>query len=455
MKMNKLTAAVAALGIMAGVAQAANITVIYLTGSTAARGNIFTAMTTPGQIFPAGGSVVFPSGGNGSSSQIVYRGTLTNGDVVDIDCTWTGSEAGIAAVAGQGLTQSLPNDPNGSGPYALPGTGSGLTFFTPTAGATPTYSGAQSTLPNGVGNNNGVNVSVPDISMADTSQAVSRTPKATFPEHDYGIVGVVTFTLMKGYEKTPDATWNNLQNISTPQANVIALNGDLINASFATGVASDNTEGVAFIGRNFGSGTRVNFCDNCAQISVLAKVDQWAFSGTAGSTALTALYPAATPGTLTFNGNCASGQPLVDIGDDGFDSGGYVGNMLNVDGTGNGSVLIGYLGIGDAKNAAGAKIPTGGGAATYIKFNGYYESDTAVEQGSFSYWGYEHVLGTTTASSADAAAFAAGLVGGINVQVQSLGSATGDVSTNPSQSSIIPLSKMVVTRSGNDVGFPH
>jgi len=441
--------------------QAANVTVVYLTGSTAARQQVFNALTTAGQVFTSAGTAVIPASETGSDNQFVVRGTLSNGDTVDVDCSFTGSEAGISATAGQPLTlnqneQSLPLDPNGSGPYPLPGIGSSLTFYTPTAGATPTYSGAKNTLPNGVGNNNGVNVTTPDLTMADTSQAVSRTPNSGSTKlHDYGIVGVVTFTLMKGYQKTPDSTWNNLGNLTTAQANVIIANGDSINASFATGVAADNVDGVAFIGRNFGSGTRVNFCNNCAGISYLASIDQWAFSGIVGSTALTALYPSATPGTLTFNGNTAAGQPLVDIGNDGFDSGSGVAKMLNVDGTGNGSVLLGYLGISDAKNAAGASIPAGGGAATYVKFNGFYESDTAVEQGTYTYWGYEHLLGTPTSSSADASQLATQLDSGIISAVAGLGSASGDVSTNPAQSPIIPVAKMVVTRSGNDSGFPH
>ena len=34
--------------------------------------------------------------------------------------------------------------------------------------------------------------------MADTSQAVSRTPASLYPLHPFGIVGVIPFTFVKG-----------------------------------------------------------------------------------------------------------------------------------------------------------------------------------------------------------------------------------------------------------------
>ena len=454
MKINKYTAVLAALGVisLAGVAQATNYEV-YLTGSTAARQQVFNALTTAGQVFTAAGVVQIPAGETGSDNQFVVRGVIGS-DTIDFNCSFSGSEAGIASVANTDLTQPLPNDPHGSGPYELPGLKANLTFYTPSVtaqGALPTYAAATfSALPNGVGNNEGVNVTFPDLAMADTSPAVSRTSASLV--HDYGFFAVVPFTFMKGYQATPDQAWTDLTNITLQEGNIVLANGDIEDASVITGIPADQSDGVAFIGRNFGSGTRVNLENNALQTPILAKVDQWTYDGN-GSGNLNLLYPAGTPGTLTWPGNAASGQQLVDIGDDGYDSGKYVGYSLDVDGTGCGSVLLGYLGMSDAKNAAGAGLPAGGHAATYIKYNGVYESDTAVEQGSYAYWGYEHVVGSATASSAGATEAGNALIAGLPAAVASLGSVAGDVTTAP-QSALIPLGKMFVSRGGKDTGFP-
>jgi hypothetical protein len=439
MKINKFTSALVALGIisLAGAAQAAN-PVIYLTGSTAARTTIGNAMLATGQIFDSGtaGTIVSPSPNNSASgSLVVFEGKI-DGTTVDIDCSWTGSEAGIAAVAGQPLTQSV----NG-GTYSLPGVPP--SFLTQASGWTTT-----STLPIAGG------VSTPDLSMADTSQAVSQTAESAYPLTDYGIVGIVTFTFMKGYEKTPDQAWTDLVNVTTGEANENLTAGDNYNADNYTGVAADAADGVAICGRNKGSGTRANALLNL-QYGINTPVDQFAFD---------ADYPTATPGVLTFGDTAtggpdfAAGQGLVEVYNDGFDSGGSVGEVMQVDGTGCGSVLIGYLGISDAKNAntAGHYVAGEGGAATYLTYNGVYESDAGVINGDYSYWGQEHLLGSIGQSpTSQAGVVASAIVKGIaaNLTATGAGTVTGNVSNNSSQSAIIPVSAMLVHRT-SDSGFP-
>src|SRR5271155_4878879 len=108
MKVNKLTSALVALGVVSMASAYPANPVVYLTGSTAARANIFNAMTATGQVFDSGtaGTVISaaPNNSNGANL-IVYTGTI-DGNAVDIDCSFTGSEAGIAAVAGQSLKQT-------------------------------------------------------------------------------------------------------------------------------------------------------------------------------------------------------------------------------------------------------------------------------------------------------------------------------------------------------------
>lgn len=426
MKINKFTTALVAMGVisLAGAAQAAN-PVVYLTGSTAARAIIYGAATTAGQIFDAGHAGTVVSGNNSSSAnQIVFEGPV-NGTTVDIDCSFTGSEAGIAAVAGQPLTQNVNN-----GTFALPGVPP--TFLTQASGWV-TLSG----LPIAGG------VSTPDLTMADTSQAVSLTPKATFPLKDYGIVGIVPFTFMKGYEATPDTAWNNVVNVTTAE-----INGVLsapVTANFVTGNPSDVNDFVAIVGRNKGSGTRVNTFLN-VQYPITQAVDQYAYDVS---------YPTATPGTLTFNGSYAAGQTLTEVFNDGFDGGSGVQQVLNVDGTGSSVVLIGYVGISDGKNAF--THSSGGGSAAYLPYNGVYESDSGVINGSYPFWGQEHLLGSVNQQpSSQAGQVGTAVAKGIAAQLVSAndGKATGAVGpVNTAQSILIPVSLMQVERS-SDSGFP-
>jgi len=431
MKMNKFTSALVAMGVVSLASVASANTVIYLTGSTAARGNIFSAATTPGDIF-TGTTTLYPASANSSSSQVVFEGNIAGIGTVDLDCDWSGSEAGIAAVAGQTLTQNV----NG-GTYNLPGVPP--TFLTPASGFT-----TSAQLPSGT---------YPDLTMADTSQAVSQTSKATYPLTDYGVVGIVTFTMMKGYEATPDAAWNHVNNITTAEINQL-LAGPL-SANFVTGVSTDSGDGVYICGRNFGSGTRANAMLNF-QYGLFTSVDQYAYD---------ADYPSGTPGVLTFEGNYASGQHIVEVFNDGFDSGGSVAHVMNVDGTGSGNVLIGYLGVGDAAHAyaddntgsGGVGAAANSGPATFLPFNGVWESDSAIENGSYSYWGQEHILGSIGQSSTSPAGeTAAAIVSGLATQLTASGAGTKTGAVGPTysaQSAIIPKSLMQATRA-SDGGFP-
>jgi len=452
MKINKFTSALIALGIVsaASVAQASN-PVVYLTGSTAARSIIYAAATTSGQIFTSGGTVISTGSNNTGSgaNTIVYEGNISGVGTVDLDCSFTGSEAGIAAVAGQTLNQTLSNPPDsnasGSGTsYSLPGVPP--SFLNPANWTTSNASPVPLSSISGAPAN-------PDLSMADTSQAVSQTSKTTYPLTDYGIVGIVPFTLMKGYVSgIPDTAWSDVNNITTAEINQL-LAGPLT-ANFVTGVLGDNGDSIAVCGRNLGSGTRVNALLNF-QYGINTAVDQFAYNVS---------YPSGTPGVLTFNGSYTS-PTLTEVFNDGFDSGSGVQKVLNVDGANQGVVLIGYLGISDAAHAhnddntgpGGTGAASGSGAATYLPFNGVYESDSGVINGSYSYWGQEHLLGSVGQSSTGTPGkTAAAIVSGIAAQLTSSGAGTKTGAVGPTytaQSILIPKASMQATR-GNDGGFP-
>jgi hypothetical protein len=439
MKNNKITSALVALGLVS-LASAANAnTVIYLTGSTAARAIIYSACTTSGEVFTGAGTVVSANNSSGAS-QIVFEGSISGiSGTVDIDASYTGSEAGIAAVAGQNDTTetALGQNVNG-GTYNLPGIPP--SFLTQASGWT-----TASTLPIAGG------VSVPDLTMADTSQAVSLTPTTVEALHSFGIVGVVPFTFMKGYEKTPDSTWTNVVNVATPVFSSFV--GTANTANYFTGNTNDVNDSVVIVGRNKGSGTRVNALLSAGEYPVGTSVDQWAYAS----------YPAGS-GTLTFSGSYAAGQALNEVGNDGFDSGGGVQSVMNVDSTGQGAVLVGYLGISDAAHAeadnntgpGGSGSATGSGDASYLTFNGVWESDAAVENGAYTFWGSEHLYGVASPSPTDTTVgtkLASGIAA--NLVANRDGLAPGAVGpTYSAQSILIPTSLMNVTRGGLDNGYP-
>jgi hypothetical protein len=385
--------------------------------------------------------VVSPSPNNTSTSTyIVFEGPI-NGTTVDIDIFWTGAEAGVADVAGNTLTQTLNNSALGSGgvgTYPVPGVPG--TFLNPNNGWTTTntlatISGAPATA---------------DLALDDTSQAVSLTPKALYNLFDYGAIAVVPFSFLKGYESTPDQAWNDVVNVTTAEIN--AIYSSPASANFVTGVSADSSDSVALTGRNLSSGTRVNALLT-SQYGVTTPVDHWAYD-----------VNYSKPGVLAAGTSYASPGALTEIFNDGFNSSGTAAAQLNFNGTGSGVVLIEPLAVPDAASAH-TSPPAGGGAATYLPYNGVYESDSAVENGSYSFWGQEHIFGIVGQSPSSeggqvgiAISRGGGSGGAIGIPryLINIGAGTATGSVGPAytaQSALIPESLLQVSR-GGDGGFP-
>ena len=326
--------------------------------------------------------------------------------------------------------------------------------------------------------------------MADTSQAVSQTPTSVYKCSDYGVVGVVPFTFVKGYQSAPDNAWNHLVNVPVNAYNQDLGAGIFFNANNFTGTAADSSDGVVIRGRNIGSGTRANAL-LAGSYPIKQGVEQFAYNVTyaaetkaGGGSADSAL------GVLRFVDHAwagdaaAAGAPyfalpnntLYDVGNDGFDGGSGVQKDMNIDGSGQLTIMIGYLGISDGKNAinpvglTGGVFPANAGAGVPLKFNGVYESDNNVEQGIYPFWGEEHILGVHNGYNTGTSPDKAGqkLVSGIAAYLGTsnsnatghdfgpavtAGNQTGDITTNPEQSVLIPKSLMQVSRSG-DTGYP-
>jgi hypothetical protein len=360
MKCNKLiTSALLALGLVSSASAASsvtlngtNYTVVYITGSTAFRSFVFSAVTAP-TTFDSGAYVTQPASGvSGSTSAYNIYGTI-GGTPTLLSFDFTGSEAGLAAITGLSVGISNPNTASsltgylGSG-VVLPGTPNATAYLNPADGTSKV-------------------TAVADLAFSDTAQAVSLS--AAKPALvDYGIVGVVPFTWAKGkLTGAQSSSYTNLVNVSTAQLKYLAGNGVEV-ASYFTGQAGD-TNDIYLIGRNKGSGTRVNMVlDTQKGTSASASVDQWVPADS--------FYATGTQNALTFG----TVQALT-----------AAGGLVEV-------INDGYAGIGDWQGA-GAGLAAG---AVALSENGVYESDGAIETGTYSFWGHEHLYGPHGQSTSSA-----------------------------------------------------
>ena len=421
MKSNKIImAALLALGIVSSASASTTVSVggtnyteVFITGSTAFRANLFNAVTTigatgHGTLFNYGSPAVVthtPNGGaaaTASSSVYEALGQVVSGSGATLATNWyiinvslTGSEAGIASLVGSTITYKVPlhawMNPSPNSTVTLPGTPQ-PTFIDPTTWqASPSY---QQTL-----------TTTPDLSFADTSVHVSLSAAISPAPVEYGIVGIIPFTWAKGTNSSPDSSWTNLVNVSIPQLDNILY--ALPTATIFTGGENDQDD-VYLIGRNKGSGTRVNMLlDQAAPLT--KDITQYAPNNSTYVSHNTLTVGTAAPfvGGESIAEN-ATPLHLITVGNDGFDGGSGVSGTLKYDLNGQGFITLGYLGVSDALGLSGNFIATTNGAwapnrqGQWLTLDGVAENDTNVLQGAYSFWGHEHVYGTPGQAVTDA-----------------------------------------------------
>lgn len=374
----KISAALLALGLV-GSASADNV--VYLTGSSAFRGNVYNVLSSgagpgAGGVFDSAPQIATRKGTSASGANyMLFHGNI-GGTATYINCVWSGSEAGIASAC----NTSLPNQDRDGNTIPLAGSpaqwlkADGTVAYTiDTLNTSPT-AGELEASSHGA-----------DLAQADTSQAVSLTPYVAATStalKDYGKQGVVTFTWVKNKNTTPAADWTALSNITLPQVHRLLEQG-FQPAAFFTG-SSANTNLVYLVGRNKGSGTRANTLVDHNYGTTTKPVQQFSIGG------------GVNPGDTT------TGLVLQYENNNGYESGGGVAAALGIDGSCQqadpySSVLIGvqnpywlavgYLGIGDAtKN--GLTV-----ANNWLTLDGVLESNGAIIEGKYYFWGYEHLFG--------------------------------------------------------------
>ena len=157
---SKITLALIALGVVS-IASADNV--VYLTGSTAFRSTVYTALHTPGNVFDGAVTQATRGGSLGGANYMLFHGNIS-GTPTYINCAWSGSEAGIASAAGV----SIQNTDRNGNPIPLAGSpetwlkADGSVAMTDTT-TSPTTAELETSSHQS------------DLAMADTSQAVSLT----------------------------------------------------------------------------------------------------------------------------------------------------------------------------------------------------------------------------------------------------------------------------------------
>jgi len=390
---NQIAVALISLGV---VSLASADPVIYLTGSTAFRSTAMTAIldnvdgTNAGGVFDAG-SVTFATYGNSSKNSANYavvHGTIggaANGIYLDI--AWSGSEAGIASAC----NTSLANVDRNGNTIALAGSPE---IWLNITNVVLNGNVASTNPPSSYFENNGVPFHGADLAQSDTSQAISWTPFVANTQtalKDYGVEGIVTFTITRnnqvgntgsGIPSGASNSWANCSNISLPQLNTLFSSG-VVPASFIDGNTNDATTTVYLVGRNLGSGTRMNMLGDSAY-GGHRSVQQFSIGyGIEETPHLNSLI-------------------LTNEGNGGYESGGDVAKALGIiTPTGssqqadpfNGGInwfAIGYEGPSDALNTGNF-----GGEPTncWMTVDGFPSSNSTIENGQFWYWGHEHLNG--------------------------------------------------------------
>jgi len=423
---SKITLALLALGL---VSRASADNTVYLTGSTAFRSIAYNALSDnagdAGAVFDAGSVTVTALFGSSTASKcsyMLFHGNIS-GTPTYIDCAWSGSEAGIASAANVTIQNT---DRNGN---AIALAGSPEQWLK--ADGTVTTSGPNSSSP--TTGQLEASTHQTDLTQADTSQAVSLTPATTVAAtqlKDYGTEGIVPFTFAKNYNTTPSSQWTHLTNINIAQAFVEF--GAPQPTGFFTGNTNDDTETVYLVGRNKGSGTRANVLSYCGY-GTTTSVQQFSVGG------------GVQPGDTT------TGLVLQSEGNNGYESGGGVAGALNINGSSQqtdpfnaahvGWIAIGYLGTSDALSLTGT-------TNQWLTESGVLESDGAVEEGQYSFWGHEHLYGRNGISGYQ------NTVGGkIFTAIQGQLTLTASGATPTAHSTGIALGYMNCTKN-SDVAYP-
>ncbi len=369
-------------------------TKVYLTGSTAYRGAVHTAIQN---IFDSPPTFAFSNNASsvGGANQAIFNGNI-GGNPYQISTSWSGSEAGIQTVAD--ATQNVN--------YIADGTVGTLSPGTSVAAGSEAHH--------------------PDVAMSDTFQSTSQF-NGTFNGVTYASltespgtsaghgspVGIVPFKWCANNGATVTGV--------TSQMLRTLYSGGKIPLALFTGASADETKPVIALGRNPDSGTRLTaFAES--GIGALSTVKQFQPQDSAG--ALVKTTSATITKFVNWPAETINGVAVATF-NSGYSSGGDLSKAMRAVTSDPVSVTIGattktysaanltriaYLGTGDADS----NLLAGAGAGVELYYNGVtlgnvagdYNTVTALTEGKYTFWGFEHLLynGSTIAAPVQTAA---------------------------------------------------
>ena len=343
-----LLGGVALLG-MTGLASAQ--TKIYVTGSTAFRASAINEITN---LLNANGGFTGEASDNAtftSANAVTFTAGKINGTAVTIKTSWSGSGSGIQTVAG------APNFTVGFLPDGATGTAN----------------------PDPRTTTNPREAAVPDVCLSDVFQGTTLF-NGTFSGVNYATltdntVGVVAFTFAGSLNFPTGQTM-------TPQIAQTLFPGGLVPLSEFTGSSGDDNTGVIATGRDADSGTRLTTVAE-TNVGVNTSLRQYQPTVSSGTITSLALYPAKPINGINYpagDGGESSGSSLRAYLPDAVTA----AAAQKVDSTLTGGYLVTYLGVSDFNAVSGS-------GAVPLKYSGVAESQTAIEEGSYTFWGYEHL----------------------------------------------------------------
>ena len=380
----KMNTTIGALALGLGIAVTAQAQDVYITGSTAFRGQIFSALTDLGltaQNSSSGGNNSFTCSGTitpiaGLLPTITANEPALIGNSVNAYCTFSGSAEGVSALITPGAASYIDNNATGTGTFSHTGV---------------------------------------DLAFSDVWQAVTGFPTPPLEELQsatdgnnlpYAGIAVQPFAVVENSVANADG----INNIKSFDWEVLYGNGN-IGINFLTGT-NLQTEVIA-VGRYPLSGTRITMVldDNPYTASPQQTLKQWALTSTGGS------LPANCPGLASTDGSSPTGTawvalPLGDGGfanGDGYFSGGNVGKAIHYSSTHSLTVnypALAYISWSDAAKLTGGTGQTSGGNEGPISWDGQNPwtggvypalngtnawNTTALVNGGYELWGYEHL----------------------------------------------------------------
>jgi hypothetical protein len=391
----------------AGIASSNATTVIGITGSTAFRKATVIAImklmgSTNNTTLPAGSTFAYTgttSNNLTGANAATFNGTIA-GNAVTVRCSWAGSAGGVQAVAGHFKVPFInTSDPATAAKFSN-------TFDPATNGSIADPTGTSGT---------GGDFEYADINMSDTFQGT--TPfhdvfnTVTYAPESDTIVGIVDFVWV-----TSSAAPSRLNNMTPLLAQQTWVGLGQAPLALYTGLSSDQGTTVYATGRDGDSGTRITALAESG-IGAATDIVQYDASKPTGT-----LYPNQTINGIAYND-----------GNGGESSG---GNLAKNIANNNTDIYVSYLGVNDLAKLTGGTFP---GRA--LSWNGVSFSVSAIQQGQYTFWGYEHLMHLSSLS-------------GVALTVAN--ALANEISTTDATQSGILSSTMAVSRSTDGgVVFPN